>query len=77
MLEDLVRNALETIRPKLETDGGGIDLVSVSEDGNVLVRLTGACDSCPMATLTMKWTVEKFLIDTVPGVHSVEQVSHE
>lgn len=73
MLADDVRKAIDIIQPKLETDGGGIELVSVSEGGKVLVRLTGACDSCPMATLTMKWTVEKFLIDTVPGVTEVEQ----
>jgi Fe-S cluster biogenesis protein NfuA len=73
MLEEDVRKALETIRPKLEADGGGIELVSVCDDGKVEVKLTGACDSCPMATLTMKWTVEKFLIDTVPGVKEVVQ----
>ena len=38
-----------------------------------LVALTGACGSCPMSAMTMKWTVEKFLLDTVPGVVSVEQ----
>ncbi|HOC29617.1 MAG TPA: NifU family protein [Treponemataceae bacterium] len=73
MLEQSVRNALEKIRPNLEADGGGIDLVSVSEDGKVVVALTGACGSCPMSAMTMKWTVEKFLLDTVPGVVSVEQ----
>ncbi len=73
MLEQSVRNALEKIRPNLEADGGGIDLVSVSEDGKVFVALTGACGSCPMSAMTMKWTVEKFLLDTVPGVVSVEQ----
>lgn len=73
MLEQSVRDALEKIRPNLEADGGGIDLVSVSEDGRVVVALTGACGSCPMSAMTMKWTVEKFLLDTVPGVVSVEQ----
>jgi Fe-S cluster biogenesis protein NfuA len=73
MLEQSVRNALEKIRPNLEADGGGIDLVSVSENGKVVVALTGACGSCPMSAMTMKWTVEKFLLDTVPGVVSVEQ----
>ncbi len=73
MLEQLVRDALEKIRPNLEADGGGIDLVSVSENGKVVVALTGACGSCPMSAMTMKWTVEKFLLDTVPGVVSVEQ----
>ena len=71
MLENDVKKALETIRPKLQIDGGDIELLSVSEDGKVLVVLTGACSTCAMATLTMKWTVEKYLLDTVPGVRQM------
>jgi Fe-S cluster biogenesis protein NfuA len=73
MIEDEVRKVIETIRPKLEIDGGGIDLISVGDDGTVTVKLTGACDSCPMSALTMQWTVEKLLKDTIPGVTKVIQ----
>jgi len=71
MLKDDVTKALNAIRPKLEGDGGGIELVSVDDAGKVVVALTGACGSCPFSALTMQWTVEKFLKDTVPGVTEV------
>lgn len=74
MLEAAVKTALETIRPMLRADGGDIELVSVSDDGVVSVSLTGACGSCPMATMTLKWTVEKKLKEAVPGVTEVVQV---
>lgn len=74
MLETDVQKALESIRPMLQADGGDIELVSVSEDGKVFVSLKGACGSCPMATMTLKWTVEKKLKETVAGVTEVVQV---
>jgi Fe-S cluster biogenesis protein NfuA len=71
MLKEEVAKALDAIRPKLEGDGGSIELVSVDEAGKVVVALTGACGTCPFSQLTMQWTVEKFLKDTVPGVMEV------
>ena len=71
MLKEDVEKAIDAISPKLEGDGGGIELVSVDEKGKVVVALTGACGSCPFSQLTMQWTVEKFLKDTVPGVTEV------
>ncbi len=71
MLKEDVTKAIDIIRPKLEGDGGGIELVSVDDAGKVVVALTGACGSCPFSQLTMQWTVEKFLKDTVPGVTEV------
>jgi Fe-S cluster biogenesis protein NfuA len=73
MLEQAVRIALEDIRPQLQADGGDIEFISVSDDGKVLVSLTGACGSCPMATLTLKMGVEAHLLKTVPGVTEVIQ----
>jgi len=73
MLENDVKLALEDIRPQLQADGGDIELISVSEDGKVLVTLTGACGSCPMATMTLKMGVEAHLKKTVPGVTEVIQ----
>ncbi|MCK4917471.1 MAG: NifU family protein, partial [Candidatus Omnitrophica bacterium] len=48
MLKEKVEKALELIRPMLQDDGGDVELVEVTEDGIVKVRLTGACGSCPM-----------------------------
>ena len=73
MLKDAVKPALEDIRPQLQADGGDLELISVSDDGKVYVKLTGACGSCPMATMTLKMGVEAHLLKTVPGVKEVIQ----
>ena len=65
--------ALKKIRPALEADGGGIELVDIV-DGVVSVRLKGACKGCPGAQMTMKMGVEKVIKDQVPEVKSVQAV---
>jgi Fe-S cluster biogenesis protein NfuA len=69
-----VKEALDLIRPRLQADGGDVEFVS-AQDGVVKVRLTGACGGCPMATMTLKSGIERFLKDRVPGVVTVESVS--
>ncbi|MFH0850780.1 MAG: NifU family protein [Candidatus Bathyarchaeota archaeon] len=71
---DEVRQALEEVRPHLQVDGGDVELVDVSKDGVVKVRLTGACSGCPMSTMTLKWGVENYLKKKIPAVKSVEAV---
>lgn len=72
MLEE-VKRALDQIRPSLQMDGGDVQLIDVN-DGIVTVRLTGACGGCPMSTVTLKDGIERFVMETVPGVKSVEAV---
>ncbi|MHB1002855.1 MAG: NifU family protein [Thermoleophilia bacterium] len=74
MLRDRVEKALENIRPALQQDGGDLELVDVSEDGTVKVRLTGACGSCPMSQMTLKMGIEQRLRKEVPEVQVVESV---
>jgi len=73
-LQERVEKALDTVRPALRADGGGVELVDVSEDGVVAVRLTGACGGCPMSTLTLKMGIERALREQVPEVKRVESV---
>jgi Fe-S cluster biogenesis protein NfuA len=73
-MREAVEKALDLIRPALQADGGNVELVNVTEDGVVSVKLTGACGSCPMSTMTLKMGVERVLKEQVPGVTSVEQV---
>ncbi len=70
MIEE-VEKALELIRPALQADGGDVELVEVSGDGVVKVRLKGACGSCPMSTMTLKMGIERTLKEKVPGVKEV------
>ena len=69
-----VEEVLNQVRPALQADGGDVELVDVSEDGVVSVRLTGACGSCPMSTMTLKMGIEKTLREQIPEVQEVVQV---
>lgn len=71
-MRDKVQSALNKMRPTLQNDGGDVVLVDVSNDGIVKVRLTGACDGCPMSQATLKNGIEKFLKSEVPEVKRVE-----
>jgi Fe-S cluster biogenesis protein NfuA len=72
-IENKVKETLEEIRPKIQADGGDIELVAI-ENGVVKVRLKGACVGCPMSALTLKQGVERTIKNKVPEVKSVEAV---
>lgn len=72
-MKEQVQEVLNTIRPRLQADGGDVELVSVDE-GIVKVRLTGACGGCPFATMTLKNGIEAVLKREIPEVRSVQQV---
>jgi len=69
-----VEAILDQVRPTLQADGGNVELVDVSADGIVSVRLTGACGSCPMSTMTLKMGIERTLMANLPEVKEVVQV---
>jgi Fe-S cluster biogenesis protein NfuA len=73
-MKEKVQEVLELIRPALQADGGDVELVDVSDDGIVSVRLTGACGSCPMSTMTLKMGIERTLREKLPEVKEVVQV---
>lgn len=74
MLEK-VREIVDQIRPNLQADGGDIELIDVSADGVVKVRLQGACRGCPGAAMTLKMGVERMLKAKIPEVTMVENVA--
>lgn len=69
-----VEAVLDTIRPTLQADGGNIELLEVTEDGVVKVRLQGACKGCPMSAMTLKNGVERVLLKSLPQLKRVENV---
>ena len=69
-----VQSVIEEIRPNLQADGGDIELVDVTADGVVKVRLKGACHGCPGAAMTLKMGVERLLKSKIPGITAVENV---
>ncbi|WP_298437567.1 NifU family protein [Geobacter sp.] len=73
MVEE-VKKVLDMVRPALQADGGDVELVEVSADGVVKVKLVGACGHCPMSTMTLKMGIERTLKEKVPGVKEVVSV---
>lgn len=70
-----IEDALNTIRPYLQADGGNVELKDISADKVVTLKLVGACGTCPMSMMTLKAGVEQALIKAVPGIRSVECVN--
>ncbi len=74
MLKEKVKDALEKVRPSLQADGGDVELVDVDDEGNVRVKLQGACAGCPMSQMTLKMGIEKILKQNIPEIKKVESV---
>jgi len=62
---------LNNVRPKLQADGGDVELIDISDDGIVKVKLLGACGGCPMGQMTLKMVIEKYLKENIPDVKEV------
>lgn len=69
-MKEKIEEVMSQIRPALEADGGNVELVDVN-DGVVQVKLTGACGSCPMSTLTLKMGIERILKEKIPEIKEV------
>ena len=74
VIKEKVLKALERVRPYLQSDGGDIQLVEVTKDNIVKVKLQGACHGCPYSVQTLKAGVEQALIQEVPEIKSVVSV---
>lgn len=70
-MREKVEKALDKVRPMLMADGGNVDLVDVSDDGVVKLKLTGTCGCCPMSQMTLKMGIEKILRQEVPEIKEV------
>jgi Fe-S cluster biogenesis protein NfuA len=70
-MRERVEEILELLRPSLQADGGDVELIDVTDDGIVKVRLTGACGGCPFATLTLKEGIERAIKEEIPEVREV------
>ena len=70
-IQTQVEQVLDAMRPVIQQDGGDIELVSVSAEGEVQIRFQGACVSCPSRALTLQTLIERNLKEYVPGFTSV------
>ena len=73
-MRERIETALNKVRPFLQADGGDVELVDVTPEGVVKVKLTGACGGCPMSQMTLKHGVEKAIREEVPEITEVVSV---
>ena len=75
-VEDKVKvmEVIQSLRPFLQADGGDCEVVDITEEGIVQLKLHGACGSCPSSTYTLKIGIEEQVRQQVPSITSVEQV---
>lgn len=73
-MREKVEAVLDKTRPGLRADGGDVELVEVTEDGVVRLRLTGACHGCPMSRVTLHHWIERELRAALPEITRVEEV---
>ncbi|QDU70326.1 NifU family protein [Mucisphaera calidilacus] len=73
-LHERVDEIINLIRPAIQSDGGDLELVEVSEDGEVRVRLHGACVTCPSRSMTLRMGIERNLKQRIPEITHVAQV---
>ncbi len=76
-LRERVQEVLDTVRPNLQADGGDVELLGVTDEGIVQVRLQGACHGCPMAAMTLQMGIERILKNEIPEVQGVENIPPE
>lgn len=74
-LLDRVENALNSIRPYLEADGGNVKILEITDNNVLKLELLGACGTCPMSSMTLKAGVEDAIKRAVPEISSVEAVN--
>ena len=73
-MKEKVLSTLASVRPYLQIDGGDVELVNITTDGIVEVKLLGACASCPMSIMTLRAGIERSLMIHIPEVRRVESV---
>ena len=74
-MKNEVQKALNNIRPYLQADNGDVELVDISNDGIVKVRLLGACEICPLSIMTLRAGIERAIMREVPAVKRIEAVN--
>lgn len=70
-----INTALDQLRPFLHADGGDMELVEITDDGVVKVRLLGSCSDCSMSVMTLKGGLEDAIRKAAPEIKSVEAVN--
>ena len=70
-IQERVISVLDRVRPYLQSDGGDADLIEITDDMTVKVKLKGACHGCPFSVQTLKAGIEQAIIKEVPEIKEV------
>jgi Fe-S cluster biogenesis protein NfuA len=70
-----IEKALDQIRPYLEADGGNVEVIEITADNILKVKLLGSCSSCPMSMMTLKAGIEQTIKNEIPEIVGVEAVN--
>lgn len=70
-----VEQALDSIRPYLEADGGNIEIVEISDDGHLKLQFLGNCAGCTLSSMTFRAGVEEAVRRMVPEIRAVEAIN--
>ena len=70
-MREQVAKVIDQLRPVIQADGGDLELLDVSEDGTVTLRLKGSCTGCGSAAATLRNGIERWIQAKVPGVTQV------
>jgi Fe-S cluster biogenesis protein NfuA len=74
MILEKITEAISDVRPYLKADGGDVELVDLTADNTVKVRLTGACDGCPFSIMTLKAGIEQAIRKKFPEMNELVAV---
>ena len=74
--KEIVLRAIEDLRPYLHNDGGDMELVEITKDNKVIVKLLGACQTCSVSSVTMKAGLEENLKILAPEITAVEALQY-
>ncbi|MFN6943415.1 MAG: NifU family protein [Cytophagaceae bacterium] len=74
-LIEKIEQALDSIRPYLEADGGNVKVIEITDDYVVRLEMLGACGTCPMSAMTLKAGVEEAIKKAVPEITKVEAIN--
>ena len=74
-LQQKVEDALDTIRPYLEADGGNVEVIEITADQTLKIELKGACKTCHMSHMTMRSGIDETIRNAVPEIKHIVSVN--
>lgn len=74
-LLEKVENVLKNIRPYLQVDGGDVELIEITDDNIVKVKLLGACYACPLNLMTLRAGIERKIMKEIPQIKRLENIN--